>query len=145
MPENKSHRHVLIAVAGFLSQKQDNHEYWVHLKNFCRVRGMPFFALRWQSKDKDFLEQMTREYADKNNVTEMLTSANKVSDLYSYEKIKKLASFSKELYKDGVVMFKSTRENARTTGKMLAHFLVASKLDVFGDHTFSLLGFSLGA
>ena len=43
-----------------LSQSKDNADYWIHLKNFCRVRGMPFYAVRWESKDEEQMEQITR-------------------------------------------------------------------------------------
>lgn len=42
-------------------------------------------------------------------------------------------------------MFKMAQNNAKTTGKMLAHFLVSSRGDIFGEQTFSLMGFSLGS
>jgi hypothetical protein len=44
---------MFIAVAGLLSESKDFHEYWIHLKHFCKVRGMPFYALRWESKDPE--------------------------------------------------------------------------------------------
>jgi hypothetical protein len=65
--------------------------------------------------------------------------------LLSTDKLKKLASFSSDLYREALTTFKQARRNAKTTGKMLAHFLVASRNDIFGEHTFSLLGFSLGS
>jgi len=37
------------------------------------------------------------------------------------------------------------RTNARDTGKLLAHFLASKTSPLFGDHTFSLVGFSLGS
>jgi hypothetical protein len=60
-------------------------------------------------------------------------NANKFSDLLSTDKLKKIASFSSDLYREGVTTFKSARENAKTTGKLLAHFLVASRNEIFGD------------
>ena len=46
----------------------------------------------------------------------------------------------------GANTFKQTRETARMTGKLLAHFLALGRdSPVFGDHTFSFLGFSLGS
>lgn len=74
----------------------------------------------------------------------MLKNANKFSDLLSKDKIKKLANFSSDLYREGIHTFKTARKNARITGKLLAHFLIASRNEIFGGQTFSLLGFSLG-
>ena len=45
---------------------------------------------------------------------------------------------------DGVETFKTARNNAKVTGKMIAHFL-ASKGHIFGNQTVSLMGFSLGS
>jgi hypothetical protein len=106
---------------------------------------MPFYALRWDAKDSSQLEALATKKAYENNITEMLASTNKISDLLSKDKLSKLYDFSKDLYKEGIGTFKSARENAKMTGKLLAHFLVASRHEVFGDHTFSLLGFSLGS
>jgi len=62
------HRHIFIACAGFLSQSNDYHQYWIHLKNYCRVRGMPFYAVRWESSDRLCMESKLIENADKNNI-----------------------------------------------------------------------------
>lgn len=145
IPESKRHRHVFIAISGFLSQTANNDEDWIHLKNFCRVRGMPFYALRWESQDPESLEKITRANADKNNLADIISTTNKFSDLFSASKLKKMASFAQDQYTEGVNVFKGARYNAKTTGKMLAHFLISSRNDIFGDQTFSLMGFSLGS
>lgn len=41
--------------------------------------------------------------------------------------------------------FMEARSNARITGKLLAHLLASKTSPLFGDQTFSLVGFSLGA
>ena len=55
-----------------------------------------------------------------------------------------LASYVSSVAMDGVETFKTARNNAKVTGKMIAHFL-ASKGHIFGNQTVSLMGFSLGS
>ena len=94
---------------------------------------MPFYALRWESKDEKLVEVMATQKAEKNNLFEELKNTNKFSDLLSRDKIKKIANFSKDLYREGIDTFKQARANAKTTGKMLAHFLIASRNEIFGE------------
>jgi hypothetical protein len=59
-PENKLHRHAVIAVSGFLSQKEDSVDSWIYLTSFCRARDIPLYVLCWESKDKDELVEKTK-------------------------------------------------------------------------------------
>ena len=74
------------------------------------------------------------------------------SDLFTGEKLKTLGSFVAKTTARGIDTFGEARENAKITGKMLAHFLDGlpdhSNLNgsrLLGRQTFSLIGFSLGA
>ena len=51
------HRHAIICVSGFLQDKQDKiSPFWLSLTNYCRVRQIPLFVVRWQSKSETELE-----------------------------------------------------------------------------------------
>ena len=47
----------------------------------------------------------------------------------------------------GTKTFLEARENAKNAGKLLAYFLALGRngSPLFGDHTFSIMGFSLGS
>ena len=82
--------------------------------------------------------------------THLAPVANNVkqtSDLFSVQNLTSMASFLKNTVSDGKQTFKEARQNAKITGKLLAHFLALRPeySPVFGDHTFSLMGFSLGS
>ena len=53
-PTQSKHRHIVIAIAGFLSETQDlkNHN-WYSLNNFCRVRNIPLYVVRWEAKSEE--------------------------------------------------------------------------------------------
>ena len=135
---------MLICVSGFLSEKEDGSSGWIHLINFCRVRGLPLYQVCWESKDYGELENIVKEKAQENDLMEVAKSASSFKSLFTAKNVGTLASFVGGAIMDGTDTFKAARTNARTTGKMLAHFL-SSKGHIFGDHTFSLIGFSLGS
>jgi hypothetical protein len=53
-PTQSKHRHIVIAIAGFLSETQDlkNHN-WYCLNNYCRVRNIPLYVVRWEARSED--------------------------------------------------------------------------------------------
>ena len=63
----------MISISGFLSQDSDNNEDWLHLKNFARVRGVPLYALRWESKDATQIENLAKAKAEDNKLSEMIS------------------------------------------------------------------------
>lgn len=59
VPKQNNHRHAVIAIAGFCSQDADlKNVVWLQLTNFCRVRNIPLFVLRWESKDETFFNEV---------------------------------------------------------------------------------------
>lgn len=54
VPSQNKHRHAVIAISGFLSESADlkNHA-WAQLTNFCRVRNIPLFVVRWEAKNDE--------------------------------------------------------------------------------------------
>mmetsp|Transcript_32021 Transcript_32021/g.23181 ORF Transcript_32021/g.23181 Transcript_32021/m.23181 type:complete len:97 (-) Transcript_32021:388-678(-) len=55
----------------------------------------------------------------------------------------KVAEFAKGFTENGVKIFKETRNVSKLTGKIIAHALAGKY--VFGNHTITLVGFSLGS
>ena len=48
-PENGVHKHIIIAVSGFLSEKADHGSDWAHLKDYCQKFDYPLFGVGWES------------------------------------------------------------------------------------------------
>ena len=74
----------------------------------------------------------------------MAQGVSSFKDLFTAKNVSTLASYVGNVTLDSLDTFKTARSNAKTTGKLLAHFL-SSKGHIFGDQTFSLMGFSLGS
>ena len=72
--------------------------------------------------------------------------AQTISEIFSAENINSIGRFVGGSISNGAETFKSARENAKVAGKLLAYFLALGrdKSPLFGDHTFTLIGFSLG-
>ena len=85
--------------------------------------------------------------AAKKNLAPVISNTSKFSDLFSAKNLSNIGKFIGSSVSDGADTFKAARENAKITGKLLAHFLAmsAEQSPLFGDHTFSLMGFSLGS
>jgi len=49
-PESKCHKHIVIAISGFLSEKSDQTEDWAHLKSECKKFGYPLICVKWESQ-----------------------------------------------------------------------------------------------
>ena len=139
-------RHVVICVSGFLSETGEMESSWTYLVNECRAKGVPLYAVRWESKDQSQMEGIAIEKASQ-NLTPMLFNTKKVSDLFSTKNLKSVGKFIGETLNDGTETFKQARSNAKVTGKLLAHFLALEngQSSLFRDQTFSLIGFSLGS
>jgi hypothetical protein len=59
IPSQPNHRHAVIAVSGFLSATVDlKNVSWLQLTNFCRVRNIPLFVLRWESSSEEDIYQV---------------------------------------------------------------------------------------
>ena len=112
----------------------------------CRQRGLPLYSVRWESKDTTQLENIVQNSAKK-NLAPVLQNTSKLTDLFNTKNLKSIGKFIGSSVSDGTETFKAARENAKVTGKLLAHFLAlnADQSPCFGDHTFSLMGFSLGS
>ena len=143
-----SNRHAVICVTGFLSESTDMKNYnWPHLTNYCRARNIPLFVLRWESKNQNDIYQLMLQQADQNDIINMMAQSNKISDLISAKNISAAYKFSKELALATKEVFCSTKQTARMSGKLLAHYLASAfyEKDMLAGHTVSLVGFSLGA
>ena len=53
LPPGELHRHILIAISGFLSEKDDQHESWAMLRGYCEKHEIPLFALQWQAQAEE--------------------------------------------------------------------------------------------
>ena len=58
-----------------------------------------------------------------------------------------MGKFIGKTFSNGNQTFTEARAKAKVSGKLLAHFLAleCERSPLFGDHTFSLMGFSLGS
>lgn len=76
-----------------------------------------------------------------------LADTNNWGDLLTSDGLNRIGSFIGKTMDKGTKHFMEARENAKNAGKLLAHFLYMGRngSPLFGDHTFSLMGFSLGA
>ena len=126
MPEQTKHRHAVIAITGFLSATQDLKNYaWLDLTNYCRVRGIPLFVLRWESRDMEGIYNMCLEKADKNDIINIMQKSSSLSELITTTHLRTAYTFAKQCGDDFINTFIHTRFKAKLTGKMLAHFLAA--------------------
>jgi len=74
-PPGNKHRHVVIAVSGFLSKDSDYEGDWLHLLNFCKIKGVPLYCLNWEAKEASDLQALAQEKANSNNkLQEMFTN-----------------------------------------------------------------------
>ena len=144
MPQSRMHRHVVIAVSGFLSEGTQEQGNWLHLINFCRARGLPCYSINWKASSEENVKEMMKGNAEKTDLYSVAQGVSSFKDIFTAQKLSTLASYVSSVAKDGVETFKTARNNAKVTGKMIAHFL-ASKGHIFGDQTVSLMGFSLGS
>ena len=55
MPDEGSHRHAIICMLGYQQQNSNLTHEWAGLLNFCKVRNIPVFGLRWEAGDNDSL------------------------------------------------------------------------------------------
>ena len=78
---------------------------WTYLVNECRAKGVPLYAVRWESKDQSQMEGIAIEKASQ-NLTPMLFNTKKVSDLFSTKNLKSVGKFIGETLNDGTETFK---------------------------------------
>ena len=90
------------------------------------------------------IENMCLDEA-KQNLTPILSGNKGWGSLFSKENLDNLGTFLMKTSNKGYGEFMEARSNARITGKLLAHLLASKTSPLFGDQTFSLVGFSLGA
>ena len=104
---------------------------------------MPLYSLRWDSKEQVELEKNVHDAAAKD--LKSVLKAQTISEFFSAENINSIGRFVGGSISNGAETFKSARENAKVAGKLLAYFLALGRQSpLFGDHTFTLIGFSLG-
>mmetsp|Transcript_25936 Transcript_25936/g.32262 ORF Transcript_25936/g.32262 Transcript_25936/m.32262 type:complete len:226 (-) Transcript_25936:427-1104(-) len=135
-------RHIMLCVSGFLSESGAHKKSWEHMVTMCRVANIPIYSVKWEAKGYDIMENVALDQAKQN-----LTKTQGWGDLLTTDGLNGLGSFVGNTMDKGTQHFLEARGNAKVTGKLLAHFLAMSRENspLFGDHTFSLMGFSLGA
>jgi hypothetical protein len=74
----------------------------------------------------------------------MIQRSNSLKELLTENNLRTAIHFTKEVTNQTRELFLSTRQKARLTGKMLAHFL-ASENNVTDFKSISLIGYSLGS
>lgn len=141
-PEASVHKHLMIAISGFLSEKSDQSEDWEHLKNYCKQYNMPLFAVCWEAQSTSDVGKILVDGV-KNLKISKLSVLGGVSGI-----VKGLASIDNartvmNAYSDSKSLFSKARDNAKMTGKVLGHFLACNPM--FDSYSVSLIGFSLGS
>lgn len=137
-------RHIMICVSGFLSESGNYKKDWESLVSECRARNMPLYTINWEAKQMDQIEDIAINQA-KQNLAPIITGSKNWGSIFSKENLSNLGSFLVNTTDQTHSEFIQARGNAKTTGKLLAHFLASPNSPLFGDHTFSLMGFSLGS
>lgn len=66
---------------------------------------------------------MAKENAEKNNLQNIMEEVKSVGDFFTKKNISNIANFAVDSAKTGVSTFKAARDNAKYSGKILAHFL----------------------
>lgn len=74
----------------------------------------------------------------------MIQRSNSLKELLTENNLRMAIHFTKEVTAQTKELFLTTRNKARLTGKMLAHFL-ASENTVTTSKSISLIGYSLGS
>lgn len=115
-------RHVFICVSGFLSETGEMETSWRYLIDECRQRGLPLYTVRWEAKDSSQLENIALSAAVE-NLAPVVKNTSSLSDLFSAQNLTSIGKFIGNSISDGKDTFKAARENAKITGKLLAHFL----------------------
>jgi len=52
---------MIIAISGFLSEKDDQTESWATLRSYCEEHEVPLFGISWQSQTSDDVEKIAHE------------------------------------------------------------------------------------
>ena len=134
-------RHVMLCISGFLSESGAHTKSWEHMIQMCRVANIPIYSVKWEAKSYELMENVALD-ASKHS----LSKTKGWGDFLTGEGWNRLGTFVGNTMDQGTAHFLETRNNARITGKLLAHFLALGRdgSPLFGDQTFSLMGFSLG-
>ena len=122
----------------------DSKEDWLHVLNFCKVRRIPLYTLKWESKDTADVLAVGEGHLEKSGIEKDAENIKSFGDVFKGDTINKAIKLVQGATKESVSVFKAARGNAKAAGKMLAHFLTSGT--VFSEHhTFSIMGFSLGS
>ena len=144
MPDSRVHRHVIVAISGFLSEKSDSGNDWLALKKYCEENQYPLYALRWESKDSTQLAQIMQNSAEQFGLDKVVDDfTTSWTSIFSQDKLQQFAKFAAGTFSGYYDIFKSAQTNAKMSGKAFAHYL-ASDANIIGDRTLTLVGFSLG-
>ena len=112
--------------------------------NFCKVRNIPCYGLRWEATSNTKLQEIAVGHAEENGFLGEIHESQSLSELYKRSKLSDAIKGGYAAVKEGRKTFLDTQHRARMTGKMLAHFL-AGKNPIFKDCSVSLMGYSLGS
>jgi hypothetical protein len=146
MPDKCGHKHLIIAISGFLSENADQSEDWAHLKALCVKHGVPLLAICWEANTATSIGSVALDGLKNLKIgkTKALLGGTKgiVSELLSIENLKVAYDTVKNTSNATVEMFKKSRLNAKKTGTVLGHYLnIENNLE---SYSISLIGFSLG-
>eukprot|EP00347_Sterkiella_histriomuscorum_P019707 403340596 len=145
--DNNLHRHAIIAISGFLSEKSDSHKDWTYLKNYCQQFGIPLYCLTWESSSADIIKDKAwsnvKTHALDTTVKSLKTPATGgfAKALFSGLASVAINTVLQTSY-DSSDLFKEVRNKAKLTGKILGFYL--SNSQSLKNYSISLVGFSLG-
>jgi len=106
------------------------------------VNDVPLFALCWEASSKDSMVKVLKDgvMGLKINKTAILGGVSGIAKgLLTLDNLMQV----KQTFDDGTGLFKKARENAKSSGKILGHFI--GRNFHFDSYSISLIGFSLGS
>jgi len=83
------------------------------------------YVLRWEASENDFLKNLILEHTGKNGLDKEFEEAETWSDLFSWKTISGTMGVTSDLISKGKKTFLESRNRAKKTGIMLAHFLAS--------------------
>ena len=125
IPKDGLHRHAIISISGFLSEKSDMNSDWKHLKTICTKWQVPLFSVRWESKDTSELETLIGQSAADLGLNKLVDQWSGWQSILIPDAINSIASFATNSFQGCHDLFCKARLNAKMTGKLLAYYLTS--------------------
>lgn len=60
----------------------DSKEDWVHALNFCKVRRIPLYTLKWESKDTADVVNVGKSHIESSQIEAEVPKIKKFSDIF---------------------------------------------------------------